>query len=428
MGPDNVGAFPHSAYRRNREVTQYGSASAATAFTVFVGLYNAVPYLEALIHQIEAQKLKDVHWLFIDNASSDDTWEDVNAWARESSLSTTLVRNGFNLGATGSIFVNLDLVTTEWVAFMHQDDVYLPTHFSTLAKAAAESSPNAVGVFSDMGRIRHTGRRIGSYPPPIWMVPDLEPATVFLSLLRNHCIPWPTLAVRTIPFRETESPWHSTAFPDTEITMRLAAKGTFVHIRKETMRYRDNAASESRSIDDRERKFGATVSLFRVFNSAEFGMLANSLPPEDRSDFVVGLRNAILVRLGETERAMLVIAGAFERLSQLWDHDEPTVLAELGILYEELGAHATSTLLKRMTSATGADPVATPAPLGIDIASPESIARPGGIRGSVMLTVQRSYEGVGFLVPYRIRRAMARAIIGLVSRRNPLSPWRFTWR
>lgn len=396
--------------------------------TVFVGLYNAIPYFDHLVSQIEAQTVEAVRWIFVDNASSDDTWTRLTGWAAGTDRDITLVRNSFNLGATGSIFVNLDLITTEWLTFIHQDDIYLPHHLRTLEEAAVAAQDDVVGVFTDMARADHRGRPIGSFPPLIWMLPDLDPPTVFLALLRNHCIPWSALAVRTRFFAATEVPWHSTAFPDTEITMRLAGRGRFVHVEKETMRYRDNMASESRSIDDRERKFGATVSLFRVFNSAEFATLARAIDPADRAPFVTGLVNSVTVRLGETDRAALVTAGALERLEQLWDNTEPTGLAALAGVYGNLGATATAGLLDRMAHAAGGETVQstriTPPPAdqsetGTDPASPARAIPP-----FAMVT----YERFGHLLPYAVRRAAARAVVRVVTRRNPLSAWRFEWR
>ncbi len=417
----------HENYRLNRTVVPSGHSGEAPRLTVFVGLYNANPYFDHLLEQIEAQSVHDVRWLFVDNASSDDTWERLSSWVATVDRDVTIVRNGFNLGATGSIFVNLDLVTTEWLTFIHQDDIYLPHHLATLASAAEGAAPDVVGVFTDMARADHEGHPLGSYPPPIWMVPDLDPPTVFLSLLRNHCIPWSALAVRSEVFRQTEAPWHSTAFPDTEITMRLAGRGRFVHVEKETMRYRDNMASESRSIDDRERKFGATVSLFRVINSEEFALLAATVAAADRAAFVTGLANSITVRLGSTDRALLVTAAALERLGQLWDDSEPTVLAGLAVIYGGLGASATSGLLDRMSDAAGGPSVSTPVtplPDGLASTAVDTTSPARAIPGFLMAVYQR----FGYVIPYFARRAAARVVIRAITRGNPHSAWRFQWR
>lgn len=414
--------FTHAEFRARRTIIESTQPLPGARLTVFVGLFNSDPYFDHLVEQIEAQTLHSTRWLLVDNDSQDKTWSRVTAWASSIQRDVTLVRNGINLGATGSIFVNMDLVSTEWVTFIHQDDVYLPLHLETLQTAAVSSPPGTVGVFSDMARTNAAGKPIGSFPPPIWMVPDLDPPTVFLSLLRNHCIPWSALAVRSEVFRQTEAPWHSTAFPDTEITMRLAARGRFVHIDKETMRYRDNMASESRSIDDRERKFGATVSLMRVFNSAEFASIALDLPQRERASFATGLRNSILVRLGDTDRAHLVIAAANERLSQLWDDSEPAVLDTLASVYGGLGAAATAGLLDRMSEVAGGAGARTPIAPDPDAVTVTRAAV------TVPIFVMRAYERFGPLLPYLFRRALARLVIRTATRNDPLSAWRFEWR
>ena len=425
MEPNRLDRFPHAAYRANRTVVRSRSEIDDADITVFVGLYNSDPYFDHVMQQIESQTAQRVRWLFVDNASTDSTWEHITRWAESTERSATVVRNGFNLGATGSYFVNFDLVTTEWVTFIHQDDIYLPGHVQTLIAAISSAPAGTVGVFSDLGRADPEGRAIGAFPPPSWMLPDFDPPTVFLALLRNHCIPWPALAVRTQEFRETEAPWHSTAFPDTEITLRLAGRGRFVHIPAETMRYRDSVTSESRSIDNRERKFGATVSLFRVFNSEEFELLAASIAVGDRAAFVTGLADSLTVRLGETDRARLVLAGALERLAELWDHSEPATLEKLNSLYSGLGATATSALLGRMASHAGGAANAE-AIVPADSASTGDF--PVSDSHQVNGLIRRAYERFGHRIPYSIRRTAARIVIRAVTRNDSLSPWRYDWR
>ena len=171
-------------------------------------------------------------------------------------------------------------------------------------------------------------------------------------------------------------------------------------------------------------KFGATVSLFRVFNSQEFAQLATDLPPSERSAFAEGLASAITVRLGATDRGRLVLAGALERLAELWDDSEPTTLERLGALYGGMGATATSDLLGRMAEAAGGratvEPMAVPADAAEAVAVPTS-HQVGG-------TVRRAYERIGHRVPYRMRRFAARRVIRFATRNDSLSPWRFEWR
>jgi glycosyltransferase involved in cell wall biosynthesis len=418
-------SFPHANYRSRRTVVPSRHPVGEALVTIFVGLYNADAYWDGLVSLIEAQTGRGYRWLLVDNASSDDTWSSANAWAESSELDVTLVRSAFNLGSTGSVFVHFDLVSTEWAAFMHQDDVYLPEHFEVIETTARSASPGAVCIFSDMGRVSHDGKVLGPYPPPAWMLPDLEPATLLLGLIRNHCIPWPTLAVRTAQFRAMETSWHSTAAPDTEVTLRLIAHGSFVHVAQETMRYRDNAKSESRSIDNRERRFGETMSLLRTFESPEFADIALRLRREDRSAFVVGLEHSVHSRMGMTEHAQIVISAAFERLDKLWDNAEPTVLSKLAGIYGSRGASATASLLDRMSIAAGGAFL----PASVDSSIPTAPEQdPDRLRSSPAIQMFRAYERFGYLLPYRLRRSLAHLIISTATRNNPLSAWRFQWR
>lgn len=419
-------ARDHTSYRATRTVLSFGTPTEAT-MTVFVGLFNATPYLDNLWKQIAAQRGGPYKWFFADNDSSDHTWERVVAWAESTNLDVTLVKNSFNLGGTGSLFVNLDLVQTNWLTFMHQDDFYLPGHLWTLHAAVLRAPNDTVGVFSDMARARSDGGRIGAFPPLIWLVPDLDPHTLFLALLRNHPIPWPCIAVRTLDLRASEVPWHSTAFPDTEITMLMTARGRFVHVAKETMRYRDNAASESRSIDDRERGFASTISMFRVFNSDEFGVLARSLAVNDREAFADGIEKAVLTRFGAEPHSYLLIVVAWERLSFEWDNTEPHVLDRLSAMYAGIGASSAASLLARMSSAAGGRPRGT-ADIGISSIIRAPKVKAASKRGGVVTALSRLNERHGYRVPYSLRRFAARAVLRMATRNDPLSSLNYTWR
>lgn len=71
-------------------------------FTVFTPTYNRAHVLPRLYQSLLEQRFTDFEWLVIDNASTDETRELVEAWAREAIIPIRYVRNDVNLGRHAS--------------------------------------------------------------------------------------------------------------------------------------------------------------------------------------------------------------------------------------------------------------------------------------------------------------------------------------
>lgn len=415
----------NSPYRSERTIKSFGTQQSADV-TVLVGLYNARPYLSGLFDQITSQKQQNVKWLFLDNDSEDDTFSVVSQWLSSSSLDATLVKNPINLGATGSYYTNLDLVETEWITFIHQDDLYSPKFVEILYSHASDAPQDTVLVYGDMGRVDEQGNNLGAYPSAAWMLPDHDPVTYFLALVRNHCVPWPALMVRREVFEKVEPAWHSAAFPDTEATLKMTAYGKFKHVPVEVMKYRDNLSSESRSLLEPEREFGSALGLVRVFTSHEFLQILSRVEPQQRDDFVRTLQNSVQIRISNVVLAKFVSTVAMEQIDKHWKHQNGAALEILSENFHGAGATRTVEQLQRMGTFLSSDsttwtnsflPQEEPF---LQLMRDES---PGKTNRGLNL-----YSRFGGFMPHWLRIRIFPPAIKRMIKGNPSSAWSYDWR
>jgi glycosyltransferase involved in cell wall biosynthesis len=414
-----------SPYRAGRTIQSFGTQKSSDV-TVLVGLYNARPYLNGLFDQITSQKQQNVKWLFLDNDSEDDTFSVVSQWLSSSNLDAMLVKNPINLGATGSYYTNLDLVETEWITFIHQDDMYRPDFVEILHAQAAVAPSETVLVYGDMGRVDEEGNNLGAYPSTAWMLPDHDPVTYFLALVRNHCVPWPALMVRCEVFEKVEPAWHSAAFPDTEATLKMTAYGTFIHVPVEVMKYRDNLSSESRSLLEPEREFGSALGLVRVFTSPEFFQILSQVEQKQREDFVRALQNSINVRISNVVLAKFVSTVAMEQIDKSWNHQSTAALAILSENFYGAGATRTTEQLQRMGLFLESDSTM----LNSSMTTQEKpfLQLEKDEEKSKISRGLAFYSRFGGFMPHWLRIRLFPKAIKRMIKGNPSSAWNYDWR
>lgn len=401
----------------------------ATA-TIYLGLFNADPYLDSLLEQLQAQK-GDLPVLVVDNASEDGTWSRIQGWVKIFGKRLTLVRNPKNLGGAGSLYLNSDLITTDWFLTFHQDDFYLANHASTLCQAIESASADTICISTEMGRLSPDGLKSPTPPRASWFLPDTTPETMFLTNLRLHNVPFPAAAFRTNKFFEIETPWHSTAFPDTEWVLLAASQGTFKFIPDETMRYRENPNSESHAIDRAEKYLGAMSALMRVFANPSFRKICHGVRPEDRRAFAVSCFEGIEIRLGEvSDYSNLIKLAAAEQMTSAWGYEETTPTNFVRDFYQSLGSPRVPSFLdsfrlQGVNSLDEADaPKATIAPM-INLRFKETSA----VRASDLHFALLNFVAVlNAILPRQVRKSSLQVLSKLFSKMLSKSPWGLRWR
>lgn len=388
--------------------------------TMFLGLFNAEAFLESLESQIRNQE-KSCPLVVVDNSSTDLTWIKIQRWLETLDRPVTLARNPINLGGTGTLLANLDLVSSSWVITLHQDDFYLPNHVSTLQSAISEAGEKHLAFSTEMGSMDANGVETTSPPRASWLLGDSLPATMFLSNLRLHNFPFPASAFRVTSLETGSGPWHSNVFPDSEMVLNWAALGHLVHIPKITMRYRENPLSESHSVSTSEKQLGVYLPLTRIVNSSGFRALLESLDVAQRDQFFRFFSRSARDRINNKLLADLLIVQAAEVAGFTWSYSSSAVNAELARYADQVGAKRTQDLLMDLTRFYKKH---------IDQSESEIDLRAIGASHDFS-DKKRSAQGLLALLsilPCSVRKPTFRALMKLYARLSPGSPWNSRWQ
>jgi glycosyltransferase involved in cell wall biosynthesis len=387
--------------------------------TVFLGLYNAEQYLESLETQLESQT-STLPIIVVDNQSTDNTWQLVQSWLTKFSGRILLVRNATNLGGTGTLLSNLDLIPSAWVATLHQDDFYKPSHLTTLLTAIKKAKECDLAFATDMGTLDSSGKKSATPPRASWFLPDSSRATMFLSNLRLHNFPFPAGAFRVGALANTFLPWHSTVFPDTELVLKWCLKGNLIHLPFETMLYRENPTSESHSVNVGERELGTYYALTRVVSLPEFQNLLRSLRTNERSKFFHYLIEGLNIRLGNGELSRILKLQVAEICAAIWDY---SVSAPNQLILNDaigVGAARTSSLIQSLSVFYGLD------------LDEETDSRPpiSKVEKKPLTRSRFTLAGAEIIgrLPYRLRKLLGRLLKSRIAAKRASNPWNADWR
>ncbi|HLX29039.1 MAG TPA: glycosyltransferase [Casimicrobiaceae bacterium] len=103
--------------------------------SVCVPTFNGSRFLAPCLESILGQTFADFELIVVDDVSSDDTLDTVNAFARRDSR-IRVERNDTNLGLVGNWRRSVELALAPYVKFVFQDDVIAPTCIEALMSAA----------------------------------------------------------------------------------------------------------------------------------------------------------------------------------------------------------------------------------------------------------------------------------------------------
>ncbi len=423
--------------RSGREIVigpEYNNVLKTNSFTVYLGIYNGAPFLASLLEQLQAQTQRNFPLVMVDNASVDESWNQILAWPTEMLERIKLIRNPINLGGVGSFALNLDQIDSEWLITMHQDDTYGPNHVSVLGKAIANSSKDEIVFFSDMGTQDMDGKELFTPIRQSWVANLETPQSAFRANLVQQSISYPSAAFRTSTMLPIQIPWHSSSFSDTEITLLQASKGSFRFIPEQTMLYRMNPKSESHDLNPKEQVLGPFASLSRVMASDSFFSLCVSVPEKDRQGFAVSVLQGIEIRLGVSSFSEIVKLIAAETMGIAWDYSETNSRDQILRTYRLAEEGRTTKLLEDL-GAFYAEGQSTPTekknlkPSNSQIELEKLLSASKPLSNSPASRIQKLALGlIGRLLPLPIRRKVVSFAVRLYSILNPTSPWNLSWK
>jgi hypothetical protein len=314
----------------------------------YLGLYNPREHLGAICRWLNDLIDQDVPLVVADNQSDDGTWPEIKSLVAKIYPNSMFIQHPINLGGHGSLFANLDLFDeVKWITTFHQDDVYQPGHLSVHSDAI-RNAPENLGIVSSEQESYLPGGTKQGYPRAHWMLNrEPDPVSMFIANLQHHTLPFSGATLRVDLLNDIKIPWHSTAFPDTEIVLRMLPKWGGVVTSESVVRYLENPKSESHSITSREREFGAAMALTRVFSGIGFHEICKLVEEEDTPAFFEVIENGLEHRIKQADLARNVRALALEAMFQSFG-PHPRLMASLRQIYEGIQAESTVSLINRL--------------------------------------------------------------------------------
>jgi glycosyltransferase involved in cell wall biosynthesis len=303
--------------------------------TVFLGIYNGEKYLESLFNQIENQDSRNFNLLLVDNASKDKSFNIIKDWPKKfTNIDVKVIRNPKNLGAGGSLNLNLDLIDTPWFITMHQDDFYKANHISVLLALINQAGDEISGASATMGSMTNEGKKMKPFPRSTWFGSELDKYGQFLQNIKSQSIPFPCTAFKTDIYKKTRVLIHNPSFSDTEQTLKMLCHGKFLVTNEETMLYRENPISESHSLNGNEREIGAYLGLNRVFASKLFVEFIQALDRDKSFDYLQLLNGAIEERIKDSKLQQVLQISLLENLLESIGYEHKELMKILLNKYE----------------------------------------------------------------------------------------------
>jgi hypothetical protein len=338
-----------------RERQTLGQLNGASVFktTVFLGLFEGKQYLQSRIKELEAQTSQDFYLLIVDNCSSDfemNYAQDLLIGSPVFNDRYQIVKNPVNLGGLGSFQLNVDLVQTPWVTSFHQDDQYLANHIAIHLQEINKCSDEIISISTDLGSLGADGKKQPVPPRANWFIETKTKFDQFLAIVAEQVIPFPALSIRTLFVELDEVPWHTAAFSDSEITLRLLMRGKHEFIRKQTVLYRENPNSESHTQGETVRIYSATLGLLRVFGSNEFVNFLRGVAKDTRGTFASKLESAINRRISNPDYSQLLWSMCLEQMTHAWAYEESRTTAATSEMFRKLGQSYTPGILNGILS------------------------------------------------------------------------------
>lgn len=127
---------------------------------VVIPVFNKAPHVERAIQSALSQTLSPSNILIVDDASTDGSGEKIASLSHPTI--TILRRPTPGPGGYAARNLAIEAASTEWIAFLDADDVWMPAHLQSIAGAISRNGDDpAIGcVFTGYQEIYQDGRSI----------------------------------------------------------------------------------------------------------------------------------------------------------------------------------------------------------------------------------------------------------------------------
>lgn len=225
---------------------------------------NAAPFLRECLASIEAQTLKPDEWVFVDDASSDDS---ARITRRFKGLKTK--RLWRNRGMCGARMAGVEMTTGALMLFVDSDNVLPPDYLATMVEdlgARYDFAYPAKEFFGDVTTLAHRRRW---HPNDRWQPPEANRARLWNENYADTCS-----LVRRDAFLAAGAwrPNPADTMFDWDLFLRMSARGGHVRSRAK-LRYRvhtDNWSERERGNRDKlvsmVRRHAASITVAAVWS------------------------------------------------------------------------------------------------------------------------------------------------------------------
>lgn len=152
--------------------------------TVYMPVFNAVPYLSQAIDSILNQSYSNFEFIIVDDASTDNSWKIIKAYARKDSRIVP-IKNHINLGVSLSSNIAISKAKGKLLARMDADDISFTDRFEKQVNFLIKN-PQTVAVGGQCVVIDNDNNIIGNKTFPtqyqklkdmiFWAVPIQQPS------------------------------------------------------------------------------------------------------------------------------------------------------------------------------------------------------------------------------------------------------------
>lgn len=239
-------------YDNNEEGSTHDSVQGTnmTSVEIAVPTYNASAYLDQLFNSIVKQDFEDWRIIARDDASTDDSLEQLRKWQAILGNRMILVEDGFgNLGMVGNYDALLRACSAPRVMLADPDDVWLPgkmrTTLAALQNAEAELGPDfPVAVCTDATVVNHS---LALISPSHWqwskMRPDRQDEIRHVAM---ECVALTSTMVLNRALLDLALPMQGAATcPDWWPALVAVTFGRLIRLPEATILYRRHPANDS---------------------------------------------------------------------------------------------------------------------------------------------------------------------------------------
>jgi glycosyltransferase involved in cell wall biosynthesis len=208
--------------------------------------YNHQKFVMECLDSVADQDSGDFEWLIVDDASTDDSAEIINAWLlrnrgklRDKAIAVEFIRHERNVGFTATLNEIVQRATGDCLCGISCDDRLLPHRISTVRRIMASLPPGCVGSYGDAFLINAVGDRTGarfieSHRP----IPLIPQQPLFETLLAGNFIPAPSVVLFRNVLLELGGYDESLPYEDYDLWLRLTRRYQLALSNEPTLEYR----------------------------------------------------------------------------------------------------------------------------------------------------------------------------------------------